>query len=155
MEPAAYLPTSELDKPLVLHAGEGRKVQVLGAPTTYKIEPGQTGDAYALLEQIIPPGHGPPLHIHNHETEVFYVLEREFEFRVAGDRFLARAGTTVAGPRGIPHTFQNVGDAPGRLLLLVIPGRFARFFFEVDSIPEDHHDELRALAARYDLTVLG
>jgi len=32
-----------------------------------------------LLEQQVPPGGGPPLHVHRHETEIFYILEGEFE----------------------------------------------------------------------------
>jgi hypothetical protein len=34
----------------------------------------QVSGAYAILEQEIPSGKGPPLHVHRHETEVFYVV---------------------------------------------------------------------------------
>ena len=32
------------------------------------------------------------------------------------------------GPRGIPHAFQNVGDTPGRLLVITTPSGVERFF---------------------------
>jgi quercetin dioxygenase-like cupin family protein len=84
----------------------------------------QTRGAYAILEQKIPAGHGPPLHVHRHETEIFYILEGEFEVTIGGQKVSAPAGAIVVGPRDIPHTFRNVGSQDGRLLLTVIPGRF-------------------------------
>jgi hypothetical protein len=32
------------------------------------------------------------------------------------------------GPRGTPHCFQNVGDTPGRLLVISTPSGLERFF---------------------------
>jgi hypothetical protein len=32
------------------------------------------------------------------------------------------------GPRGMPHAFQNVGDTPGRLLVITNPSGLERFF---------------------------
>jgi quercetin dioxygenase-like cupin family protein len=153
-EPSLFLPRSELAAPIVRSAGEGKTVGVVRGRTTFKILPAETGGAYAVLEQQVPPGSGPPLHVHRHETEIFYVLAGTFEFTVAGQTFRGTAGTLVAGPRGVPHTFRNVGSSEARLLLTVIPGAFAQYFLDVDGIADDDLAVIRALCARYGVDIL-
>ncbi len=149
-----FLPETELTEPIIQPPGAGKVVGVLGAHTTFKVLSSQTGGAYAVLEQEIPAGRGPPLHVHRHETEMFYVLEGQFEVAVSGQKVAAPPGSLVVGPRDIPHTFRNVGPTPGKLLLTVIPGRFADFFLEVDNVPDGDREAIRALAARYDVEFL-
>ena len=97
---------------------------------------------------------GPPLHVHRHETEIFYILEGLFEITL-GDRTVeAPAGAMAVGPRDIPHTFRNVGPTPGKLLLTVIPGRFSDYFLEVDGLPDRDLDTIKALTAKYDVEIL-
>src|SRR5262245_43649329 len=69
-----FLAETETAVPIVHPPGSGRVVGVLGGRSTFKVLSEQTGGAYALLEQEVPPGHGPPLHVHRHETEIFYIL---------------------------------------------------------------------------------
>src|SRR6476620_9766788 len=83
-----FLPQTETTVPIIRGPGEGRVVGVLRDQSTFKVTSEETGGAYAILEQKIPPGHGPPLHVHRHETEIFYVLEGEFEITI-GDRKVA------------------------------------------------------------------
>jgi quercetin dioxygenase-like cupin family protein len=149
-----FLPTSEIRTPIVHPPGAGRKVGVLGAQSTFKVTSAETGGAYALLEQEIPPGHGPPLHVHRHETEIFYILEGDFEITVDGQTIAAPAGTMALGPRDIPHTFRNVGQSLGRMLLTVIPGRFSEYFVDVDNVPDGDHERIRQLCAKYDVEIL-
>jgi quercetin dioxygenase-like cupin family protein len=149
-----FLPVTETSAPIVQSPGGGKAVGVLGDTTTFKVTSEQTGGAYAILEQVIPPQHGPPLHVHRHETEIFYVLEGEFEIRVGDETIPAAAGAIAACPRDIPHTFRNIGSAPGKLLLTVIPGRFSNYFAEVDSIPDRNRETIRILCAKYDVELL-
>lgn len=101
-----------------------------------------------------PPGQGPPLHVHRHETEIFYVLEGLFEITL-GDRTVeAPPGALAVGPRDIPHTFRNVGPTPSKLLLTVIPGRFSNSFLEVDGLPDEDLDTIKSLCAKSDVEVL-
>jgi len=153
-EARAFLIETETAVPIVQPPGGGRGVGVLGARTTFKVMSEQTGGAYALLEQQVPAGHGPPLHVHRHETEMFYILEGSFEFRVGDETIPAPAGTTVVGPRDIPHTFRNVGPGAGRLLLTVIPGRFSDYFLDVDDVPDKNKAAIIALCAKYDVEIL-
>jgi len=66
----------------------------------------------------------------------------------------AAAGAIVVAPRDIPHTFRNVGSQEGRLLLTVIPGRFADYFIEVDGVADKDRAAIRALVAKYDVEIL-
>src|SRR5262249_41708982 len=96
----------------------------------------------------------PRLHVHRHETEIFYILDGEFEVTVGDLKVPAPTGAIVVGPRNIPHTFRNVGSKDGRLLLMVIPGHFSNYFIEVDGVRDDDRASIRALAAKYDVEIL-
>jgi quercetin dioxygenase-like cupin family protein len=153
-EGGRFLPQTETAVPIIRGPGEGTVVGVLRDQSTFKVLSEETGGAYAILEQKIPPGHGPPLHVHRHETEIFYVLAGQFEITLGGAKVAAPAGALVVGPRDIPHTFRNVGQDEGRLLLTVIPGRFANYFLEVDGVPDHDRAAIRALASRYEVEIL-
>jgi quercetin dioxygenase-like cupin family protein len=145
---------TETPVPIIHPPGDGRHVGVLRSKSTFKVESAQTNGAYAILEQTIPAGHGPPLHVHRHETEIFYILEGTFEIRVGKEKIPAPAGAIAVCPRDIPHTFRNVGSADGRLLLTVIPGRFSNYFIEVDSIDDGDREAIRRLARSYNVEIL-
>jgi quercetin dioxygenase-like cupin family protein len=66
----------------------------------------------------------------------------------------APAGALVVGPRNIPHTFRNVGSQDARLLLTVIPGRFANYFIDVDGVDDGDQAEIKAIIAKYDVEIL-
>lgn len=152
--PAQFLPTTETPVPIIRAPGEGKVVGILGNHTTFKVQSGETGGAYAVLEQHIPAGKGPPLHVHRHETEIFYVLEGEFELTVGDQTVPATAGAVLVGPRDIPHAFRNVGPSTGRLLLTIIPGRFADYFIDVDSLPDRDLATIKRMCAKYDVEIL-
>jgi mannose-6-phosphate isomerase-like protein (cupin superfamily) len=151
----AFPETTELAAPILRPPGAGKVVGILRGASTFKVTAAETGGAYAVLEQQVPPHHGPPLHVHRHETEIFYILEGTFEV-VVGDQVVpAPAGTCATCPRDIPHTFRNVGDAPGRLLLTIIPGRFGDYFIEADNVPDGDLAAITALCAKYGVEVLN
>lgn len=149
-----FLPQTETTVPIIHPPGSGKSVGVVGGRSIFKVLSAQTGGAYAIIEQEIPPSGGPPLHVHRHETEIFYILEGQFEITVGGMKIMAPQGTIATCPRDIPHTFRNVGSATGKMLLTVIPGHFADYFLEVDDVPDHDRDTIRALAAKYDVEIL-
>jgi quercetin dioxygenase-like cupin family protein len=149
-----FLPETETTVPIIRAPGDGKVVSVLRDQSTFKVLSEQTGGAYAILEQKIPAGHGPPLHVHRHETEIFYVLEGQFEITIGDQKVTAPAGAMAVGPRDIPHTFRNTGSNDGRLLLTVIPGRFANYFIDVDGMNDDDLASIKALIAKYDVEIL-
>jgi quercetin dioxygenase-like cupin family protein len=149
-----FFPETETAVPILQPPGAGQVVGVLRDQSTFKVRSAQTGGAYAILEQLIPAGHGPPLHVHRHETEIFYILEGQFELTVGDQKIAAPAGAMAVCPRNIPHTFRNVGPTTGKLLLTVIPGRFADYFAEVDGVPDNDRAAIKTLCAKYDVEIL-
>jgi hypothetical protein len=69
-------------------------------------------------------------------------------------RFEVRAGGFLWMPRGLPHTFANLGEDPVRAIGLINPSGFAHFFAEMDEYlassdgPPDPEEILR-LNERY------
>ena len=93
-----------------------------------------TGGALSVFETSI--GAGPPLHVHDHEDECFYVLDGELSVRCGGDAFDAAAGSFVFLPRGRPHRFW-AADPPARLLLIAVPGGIEDYFAEINAAADD------------------
>ncbi len=97
----------------------------------YSAEATQTGGAFALIEQVCPPGFANPLHMHHAEDEAFYVLEGELTVFIGDQKLQAGPGTYLFGPRDIPHGFRVEGTSPCRLLLLATPAGFEQFVVEM------------------------
>ncbi len=115
--------------PLFLGPGMGTTIQgPAGGPLTFKARGEQTGGALTVVENVIAPGDGPPVHIHANEDESWYVLEGELRFRLGDASEVAPAGSFVFVPRGIPHAFVNDGDAPARILVWFTPSGMEAFF---------------------------
>jgi quercetin dioxygenase-like cupin family protein len=151
MSEIPFLPKTETATAIIHSPGDGQKVGVIGGQSTFKVLPNETGGVYTVLEQEIPAGSGPPLHVHRHETEIFYILKGQFELFINGKWIPAPQGTCATCPRDIPHTFRNVGTTPGRLLLTIIPGRFGNYFIEIDQEPNPDVATMKALCAQYDV----
>jgi len=142
-------------EPLIVGPGEWDAFSPIGGDRSFcKAIGPQTGGAFALLEQSVPPGHGPRRHVHKREEESFYILEGEFGFEVGDRQFLAGPGTFVLGPRGIPHRFWNAGATIGRFLLIITPAGLEPFFAEFSRVLAESPDDLARqseLAGRYGL----
>jgi quercetin dioxygenase-like cupin family protein len=87
----------------------------------------QTNGEVSVIETAPVPGVGPPLHAHDFD-ETFYVIEGELTFRVRDELFHVGAGDLAFAPRGVPHTFANLSDAPARQLIVCTPAGFERYF---------------------------
>jgi quercetin dioxygenase-like cupin family protein len=87
----------------------------------------ESGGHVSVIETTPAPGAGPPLHHHDFD-ETFYVIEGELTFRLHDDTVIARPGDVVFAPRGVPHTFANLGEAPARQLIVCTPAGFERHF---------------------------
>jgi quercetin dioxygenase-like cupin family protein len=117
-------------KPTVRIPAQGRTVAVVGDVYRFLATGEDTNGKYALWEAIVPPGGGPPPHVHSREEEGFYVLEGEITFTINGERVVATAGTFANMPVGTPHSFKNESDRPAKMLLSVAPAGLEQMFFE-------------------------
>jgi quercetin dioxygenase-like cupin family protein len=149
------LEETETRVPIISRVTDDKRViGVVDGRSRVLVRSEEVNGAYSILEQNIPSGKGPPLHVHRHETEIFYVISGEFEFRIGAAVITGGPGMNAACPRDIPHTFRNIGTDSAQLLLTIIPGKFGNFFLEVDSIPNSDHSAIKALAAKYDVAIL-
>jgi quercetin dioxygenase-like cupin family protein len=144
----------------LLRPGEGRSVWVVGDRYTILASGEQTGGAYALVEALVPPGGGPPPHIHRREDEAFYVLEGSLTFQSDGQTLAGTPGAWITLPRGSLHSFRNTGATPARMLILVAPAGLERYFLEVGTesaepvpVTPEAIGRLLAAAPRYGLEV--
>ena len=120
--------------------GEGRTLLVGGGDyVTYKVASAESDGAYFCFEVSTPPGFGPPLHRHEYR-ELFYVLEGSYEFTIERDGQLetiaAGAGSAVAVPSNVAHTFKNASGGAARLLFVHMPAALEGFFEEF-GVPVD------------------
>jgi quercetin dioxygenase-like cupin family protein len=132
---------------VVRRAGEGRTLLVGGGDqVTYKVTTAESDGAYFCFEVSTTPGFGPPLHRHDYR-ELFYVLEGSYEFTLERDgrleTIVAGAGSAIAVPPDVPHTFKNTSDAPARLLFVHQPAALEEFFEEF-GVPIERAGEVPA-----------
>ena len=155
---------AEEQRPLHVSEGEGKTLWVADELMTFKVAGEDTGGAYSLTDSLVPPQAGSPPHIHHKEDEAFWVLEGKLEVLVGENKFRASAGSFVHLPKGIPHSYMNVGTRSARFLTLMVPAGLEKFFEEVgkpgadvSSPPpfgEEDIDKLMAVAPRYGVEIL-
>ena len=104
-----------------VRAGAGETLWIGGDTYTFKAAGGTTSGAFGLLEASIPPGSGPPSHVHGNEDEAFYVLAGSLAVTAGDDTYEARAGDFIYLPRGTPHHFVNPNADAARALILYTP----------------------------------
>jgi mannose-6-phosphate isomerase-like protein (cupin superfamily) len=94
-----------------------------------------TGGALTVFEENEPVD--TPLHVHEHEDELFYVLEGEHVIQVGEREHRVGPGELVFAPRGIPHAQRRVVPSRGRTLVLTAPGGLEGFFRELAQAHTD------------------
>lgn len=113
---------------VVLRPDEGEVISDR-AERTVRIKAGF--DAIAVTETRYEPGEpGPDAHIHRSHTDAFYVLEGTLDFELGREREMIRlpAGSFVAAPPDLVHSFRNDGSGRARFLNFHAPsGRFADY----------------------------
>jgi quercetin dioxygenase-like cupin family protein len=144
---------------LISGRGEGRSIRnPLGGGIEFKARAEETAGALTAFESAIAPGEGPPLHMHADANEVIYFLEGGFRVKIDDTVHDASSGSFVFIPKGVPHTWQNVGDAPGRLLVMFMPAApgMERFFESFTAVASDAAaDAFATLADPASMKVVG
>lgn len=141
----------------VLQPGEGRSIDLGGFLMSVKASAESTDGAFTLLEAAEPPHFGPPMHIHRHAAEAFYVLEGEYLIFIDDEEILCPAGSFVYIPAGAVHGFR-VGAAPSKKLNLYVPEAMIGYFDELAAAVAAGNadgERLGAIAQRYGMEVLG
>jgi mannose-6-phosphate isomerase-like protein (cupin superfamily) len=141
----------------VLGPTEGKAGSLGGIGVRFMIDGADAGERFSLVEHPMPPrALAAPLHRHNNEDEYSFVLEGQLGALLGDDVVVAGPGDLVYKPRNQWHTFWNPGDEPARILEIISPAGFERFFDELVDMGGAMNAEpaqFGALAARYNLDV--
>lgn len=121
---------SRLGQVKYVPAGTGRTYKSPVDQVTFLLTGEQTGGAFFMAEATVPPGCGNPPHIHGREDETFYVQQGTLTVHVGDKTLNASPGDVVHLPRGIAHCFQNNGNVDAKVLVVVEPAGFEKFFEE-------------------------
>ena len=123
----------------------------------FMIDGADSGGGFSLVEHPMSArALGAPLHRHAREDEYSYVVEGRVGALLGDEVLTAGPGDLIVKPRNQWHTFWNAGDEPARILEIISPAGFERYFAELVELGGSRKaapQTLRALGERYGLEV--
>lgn len=147
-------------KPFMVKAGEGRfgeKTKLFGtSPNDIKVSAKDTNSTLSVFEYNGHEKGGPPMHIHPHQDEIFYILDGKYLFEVGGEKHNLTVGETIFLPRNVPHTFAQLTDS-GRMLFFLQPaGQMENYFRAIGKLTAKASPEQGAkIFTDHDMQVVG
>ena len=121
----------------------------------FMIDGSDAGERFSLVEHPMSPrAIAAPLHLHTREDEYSFVLEGRMGALLGDDVVEAGPGDLVFKPRNQWHTFWNAGDEPCRILEIISPAGFERFFRELvdmGGVAQADEEAFAQLRERYGL----
>jgi mannose-6-phosphate isomerase-like protein (cupin superfamily) len=121
----------------------------------FMIDGSEAAERFALVEHPMSPRSlAAPLHLHTREDEYSFVLQGRMGALLGDEVVEAGPGDLVFKPRDQWHTFWNAGDEPCRILEIISPAGFERFFRELvdmGGVAEADPEAFAQLRERYGL----
>ena len=121
----------------------------------FMIDGDEAGERFSLVEHPMSArALAAPLHRHTREDEYSYVIEGRVGAQLGDEVVIGGPGDLIFKPRNQWHTFWNAGDQPARLLEIISPAGFERFFAELvdlGGVTQADPHTLAELCARYQL----
>ena len=137
----------------IVGPGDGKEGFLGSIGVRFMVDGPETGELFSLVEHPMSPrALAAPLHLHTREDEYSFVLEGRMGALLGDEVVEAGPGDLVFKPRNQWHTFWNAGDEPCRILEIIAPAGFERFFRELSDMGgavNADPDELAALGTRY------
>lgn len=143
----------------VLGPNEGRSGLLGSMGVRFLLASDETGGGFSLVEHPIPPrALAAPLHRHSREDEYSFVLEGRLGALLGDEVVYGQHGDLIFKPRGEWHTFWNAGDEPARILEMISPAGFERYFEQMvdlleESVGAPDPSKLAGIAAQHGLEV--
>src|SRR5690242_3156459 len=135
--------------------GDGAEGFLGSIGVRFMIDGAEAAQRFSLVEHPMSPrALAAPLHRHTREDEYSYVLEGRMGALLGDEVLVAGPGDLVFKPRNQWHTFWNAGDEPTRILEIMSPAGFERFFEELvdmGGVLKAQPEQLAELCARYGL----
>jgi quercetin dioxygenase-like cupin family protein len=136
---------------LTVSPSHPEQLLVFGEQVTILLSISQTSDPFSVMEVRSEAGGGVPF-LHTHPgAETFVVLDGTFELygQVDGEKraYAAPTGTVVHIPSMAPHGYANVGDVPGRMLMIMHGEHQMEAFFRAIGVPVEEAQTLSGAGA--------
>jgi|SRR5688500_1337668 len=137
---------------------DGKAGWLGGIGVRFMIDGDEAGGDFSLVEHPMPPrALAAPLHRHTREDEYSFVVEGRMGALLGDEVLEAGVGDLVFKPRDQWHTFWNAGDEPCRILEIIAPAGFEKFFAELVDMggagPDVDPEKFGDLTQRYGLEV--
>lgn len=113
--------------PLVRHGSDEHDRWYLAHRFTFLVTGAETGGRFSIIDGTAARGFEPPLHVHDREDELYYVMAGTFRFTVGAETVEAGPGRLVFLPRGVPHAF-TVDQSGARALMVFSPAGIEQYF---------------------------
>jgi mannose-6-phosphate isomerase-like protein (cupin superfamily) len=133
-DPAATLPP-----PVVA----GDRFEVMGTVITFRKTAADTDGVKTTFDMIAPPGVGVPMHVHEHEDELFVIRRGKVRFVVDGKVTLAGPGETAYGPKNVPHSWEAIGADDLEATVAMLPAKLEEMFRDLAELPKGLPDLAR------------
>ena len=121
----------------------------------FMIDGSEAAGRFSLVEHPMSPrALAAPLHRHHREDEYSYVTQGRVGALLGDQVVIGEPGDLIFKPRNQWHTFWNAGDEPARLLEIISPAGFERYFEELvdmGGVANAEPSVLEDLNARYEL----
>jgi mannose-6-phosphate isomerase-like protein (cupin superfamily) len=120
----------------------------------FMIDGEEAEERFSLVDHTLSPrALAAPLHLHNREDEYSYILEGRVGALLGDEVVVGGPGDLIFKPRKQWHTFWNAGEEEARLLEIISPAGFERFFealVDMGGVAQADPDALAELSARHE-----
>lgn len=154
---------SAMSRGFKINSGEGRihgHIKLKGVNSNIldvKVSGNDTNGELAIFEQTsLSQGKGTPLHIHNSQDEVFYVVEGAYYFQVGEEKYNLGVGDSIFLPRKVAHAWTQVSEKGKMNVTLQPAGGLENFFITMSQLDhEPSQNEIAKIFADNDMQVVG
>lgn len=155
------------DRVSVVREGERENLWFLGDLLQPIITSEMTEGRFEMHRSHLRAGSEPPLHEHQGEDEIFYILDGRIEFWAGEVHTVLGPGDSILMPKDVPHIFRVLPESDAHFLVITAPGEFEKFLRAVSEpaeypapkrdwqMDEATRERLHAAAEKYGITILA
>jgi mannose-6-phosphate isomerase-like protein (cupin superfamily) len=114
--PAAWLLLDSSAPPRVVRAGDRPRMGDIDLVDATEVDAGTSRDL-CIIEAVVPPGGSTGIHAHAGD-EHHVILSGRWRMTQGEHEFELGPGDYLAWDPSVPHDVENVGDEPGRMLII-------------------------------------
>ena len=155
--------TKNIGEGFKIKSGEGRlhgHLKIKGVNSNVldvKVSGKDTNGDLAIFEQTsLSQGRGTPLHIHDNQDEIFYIIEGAYYFQVGDTKYHMEVGDSIFLPRKVPHAWTQKSETGKMTVILQPAGKLEDFFVTIAALDhEPTQKEIEKIFADNEMQVVG